>query len=89
MPKDMNKVYARCSFCGASADEVHQLIAGVGVNICDKCVRECMNILSMEEKENEDLAPEVLPTPIEMYDFLNQYVIGQDEACLLYTSRCV
>ena len=79
MPKDMNKVYARCSFCGASADEVHQLIAGVGVNICDKCVRECMKILSMEEKENEDLAPEVLPTPREMYDFLNQYVIGQDE----------
>ena len=85
MSKDMNKTYVRCSFCGALAEEVNQMIAGVGVHICDRCVRECMKILALEEDDasgsfGEELQLDALPTPKEMYDFLNQYVIGQDEA---------
>ncbi len=80
MPNYNEKIYAKCSFCGATSEEVNQMIAGTGVRICDKCVRECMKIISAEEEETEDFDAVNFPTPKEMYDYLNQYVIGQEQA---------
>ncbi len=78
MPNSNDKMYVRCSFCGATSDEVNQMIAGTGVHICDRCVRECMRILSAEGEKSELTTD--FPTPREMYDYLDQYVIGQEEA---------
>ncbi len=79
MPNYSDRIYARCSFCGATSEEVNQMIAGTGVHICDKCVRECMKIITAEEEDSENINTD-FPTPKEMYDYLNQYVIGQDTA---------
>ncbi len=79
MPNYNDRIYARCSFCGATSDEVTQMIAGTGVHICDKCVRECMKIIEAEDID-QDMMVSDFPTPRQMYDYLNQYVIGQDEA---------
>jgi len=71
-----------CSFCGKSQNEVHKLIAGPAVFICDECVRLCKDIL-VQEVPPEGVKPEKtrhLPTPHEINDHLNQYVIGQDTA---------
>ena len=74
----------RCSFCGKREDQVHRMIQGPGVRICDECVQLCMSILNdgFEDTSSsalEDL-PDQLPTPREIKDVLDQYVIGQDEA---------
>lgn len=72
-----------CSFCGKSAKEVKRLINGPGVNICDECVKVCEDILKEdpEMKETTDaMLPDKLPTPKEIKEFLDQYVIGQDNA---------
>ncbi len=70
-----------CSFCGKSQHEVRKLIAGPSVFICDECVELCNDIIREEIKE---IAPkpkgEKLPTPSEINDHLNEYVIGQDVA---------
>ena len=73
-----------CSFCGKSEKQVHRMIQGPGVRICDECVQLCMSILNdgFEDTSSsalEDL-PDQLPTPREIKDVLDQYVIGQDEA---------
>jgi len=71
-----------CSFCGKNKNEVHKLIAGPAVFICDECVKLCNDIL-VQEVSPEDVKPENarnLPTPHEINEHLNQYVIGQDTA---------
>lgn len=72
----------KCSFCGKSQKQVQQLIAGPGVYICDECVELCTEII--EERLSEGEATEVgefhLPKPKEIFEFLEQYVIGQDAA---------
>ena len=74
----------RCSFCNKTEDQVHKLIAGPnGVYICDECVEICSEII--EEEMDEEYAPDGeyainLPKPMEIKDFLDEYVIGQDEA---------
>ena len=70
MPNYSDRIYARCSFCGATSEEVNQMIAGTAVHICDKCVRECMKIITAEEEETENINTD-FPTPKEMYDYLN------------------
>ncbi len=74
----------RCSFCGKHEDQVHRMIQGPGgVRICDECVQLCMSILDdgYEETSSSALeAPDRLPTPREIKDVLDQYVIGQEEA---------
>lgn len=75
----------RCSFCGKHENQVHRMIQGPGgVRICDECVQLCMSILDdgyEEETPTETLeAPDRLPTPREIKDVLDQYVIGQEEA---------
>ncbi len=70
----------RCSFCGKSQREVKKLIAGPGVYICDRCVALCNRIIKNSERETEEHRPERLPTPREIKEFLDQYVIGQERA---------
>ena len=80
---DDGKKSLRCSFCGKHEQQVHRMIQGPGVRICDECVQLCMGILddSYEEHSSgmEDI-PDQLPTPREIKDVLDQYVIGQEEA---------
>ena len=68
-----------CSFCGKSQHEVKKLIAGPSVHICNECIDLCRDIL-VEDKSNTEVAeaqPEKLPTPAQIFEHLNQYVIGQ------------
>ncbi len=70
-----------CSFCGKSQREVRKLIAGPTVYICDECIRLCTDIIDEEnEREAADDRPRKLPTPEEITDYLDTYVIGQDYA---------
>ncbi len=72
-----------CSFCGKGQNEVKKLIAGRGVYICDECIDVCINIVSEElhqEKSNAPVFEGELPTPSKIKEFLDQYVIGQDDA---------
>ena len=76
-------MHYRCSFCNKGQEEVRRLIAGPNsVYICDECVQLCREII--EEEEPSSASPEPgparIPTPRELYDQLNQYVIGQDQA---------
>ncbi len=70
----------KCSFCGKSQKQVKKLIAGPGVYICDECIDLCNEIIEEELSESSDLGFEELPKPREIFDFLDQYVIGQDTA---------
>src|SRR5690625_1440603 len=70
-----------CSFCGKSQHEVRKLIAGPSVFICDECVDLCNDIIREEIQEaGEGGTPESLPSPQEIKEILNQYVIGQQRA---------
>ncbi|MBQ6830015.1 MAG: ATP-dependent Clp protease ATP-binding subunit ClpX [Clostridia bacterium] len=73
-----------CSFCGKAADEVYRLIAGPGVYICNECIELCSDILTggdgTSRRKNVEEDSFVLPTPHEIKEALDQYVIGQDEA---------
>ncbi|HEY5187335.1 MAG TPA: ATP-dependent Clp protease ATP-binding subunit ClpX [Actinomycetes bacterium] len=70
----------KCSFCGKSQKQVKKLIAGPGVYICDECIDLCNEIIEEELSESSDLQWDDLPKPREIYEFLDQYVIGQDSA---------
>ena len=70
----------KCSFCGKSQKQVKKLIAGPGVYICDECIDLCNEIIEEELSESSELKFDELPKPAEIFDFLNQYVVGQDTA---------
>ena len=73
----------RCSFCGKRETQVQRLIAGPGVYICSDCVSACSDLLKDEIMLDEDgklRAPENLPTPQEIKNFMDGYIIGQDQA---------
>ena len=70
----------KCSFCGKSQKQVKKLIAGPGVYICDECIDLCNEIIEEELAETSDVKLDELPKPTEIHDFLEQYVIGQDDA---------
>ena len=73
----------RCSFCGKRENQAQRLIAGPGVYICNECVQACSDLLRDEIVYDEGgnlRAPETLPTPMEIKAFMDQYIIGQDEA---------
>ncbi|MDL9944686.1 MULTISPECIES: ATP-dependent Clp protease ATP-binding subunit ClpX [unclassified Gordonia (in: high G+C Gram-positive bacteria)] len=70
----------KCSFCGKSQKQVKKLIAGPGVYICDECIDLCNEIIEEELAENGDVKLDELPKPMEIRDFLENYVIGQDTA---------
>lgn len=74
----------KCSFCGKDSSQVERIIAGPNAYICNECVSLCDEIINAEVKFDEDYFDEngdiVLSTPAEINDFLNEYVIGQDDA---------
>jgi|SRR5690625_5233837 len=70
----------KCSFCGKSQKQVKKLIAGPGVYICDECIDLCNEIIEEELGDSAELGLRELPKPQEIFDFLAEYVIGQDTA---------
>lgn len=69
-----------CSFCGKSVYEVKKLVSGRGVCICDECINLCNDIMADDKQMQMTKESAELPTPSQIYKFLNEYVIGQDEA---------
>ncbi|MDQ1629585.1 MAG: ATP-dependent Clp protease ATP-binding subunit ClpX [Actinomycetota bacterium] len=70
----------KCSFCGKSQKQVKKLIAGPGVYICDECIDLCNEIIEEELSESSELKWDELPKPMEICEFLDSYVVGQDVA---------
>ncbi|MBN5597763.1 ATP-dependent Clp protease ATP-binding subunit ClpX [Staphylococcus aureus] len=70
----------KCSFCGKDQDQVKKLVAGSGVYICIECIELCSEIVEEELAQNTSEAMTELPTPKEIMDHLNEYVIGQEKA---------
>ena len=81
MSKFEDKKQLKCSFCGKAQEQVKRLVAGPGVYICDECVALCNDIIGEDFDELTHM-PEMseLPKPKQIYDVLNQYVIGQENA---------
>ena len=78
-----DKKSLRCSFCGKAENQVHRMIQGPGVRICDECVQLCMSILDDGYEPGPEAGyetPDQLPTPREIKEVLDQYVIGQEDA---------
>ena len=70
----------KCSFCGKSQKQVKKLIAGPGVYICDECIDLCNEIIEEELSDSPEAGFSELPKPREIYEFLEDYVIGQEVA---------
>lgn len=79
MAKNEDKTIVRCSFCGKAQEDVHRIIAGPGVNICNECIELCKEIIE-EDVESTPLDLEDIPKPQDILDKLNEYVIGQQSA---------
>lgn len=75
-----DKAQQFCSFCGKSVYEVKKLVSGKDVCICDECINLCNDIMADDKKTQVKQESASLPTPSEIYKFLNEYVIGQDSA---------
>ena len=82
MARDERKS-VRCSFCGKHQEQVGRIIAGPGAYICNECVQLCMSILEEDFDEaphTDPDMPDVIPTPKEICDVLDEYIIGQEAA---------
>lgn len=80
MAKGDDKKQLKCSFCGKTQDQVKRLIAGPGVYICDECIELCSEIITDEFEEDVQIDLTSLPKPTEIKTYLDQYVIGQNDA---------
>ena len=83
MPRNDTPKNVRCSFCGKSQENVKKIVAGPGVYICDECVDLCTSIIESELYEDDEYGytlNEKIPTPREIKQILDDYVIGQEEA---------
>lgn len=80
MTKIEDKKQLKCSFCGKSQDQVRRLIAGPGVYICDECIELCSEIITDEFEDTVQVDMGNLPKPYDIKKFLDQYVVGQEEA---------
>lgn len=83
MSDNKNKEQIKCVMCGSDKDDVTRMIAGPGVYICDECIDLCSELLHddmYDEDDNNELSLETLPTPKQLKEHLDQYVIGQDRA---------
>ena len=76
--KDNNTLF--CSFCGKNQHEVKKLIAGPTVFVCDECVELCMDIIKEDTKNNKSKLKKDTPKPSEIKKYLDDFVIGQDNA---------
>ena len=85
-PTDSNEQLL-CSFCGKSQRQVKKLIAGPGVYICDECIDLCNEIIDEELAAPPAFDLENLPKPREIYDVLDEYVVGQDPPSARCRSR--
>ncbi len=70
----------KCSFCGKSQKQVKKLIAGPGVYICDECIDLCNEIIEEEFSATEEITFTELPKPVEINSYLDDYVVGQEDA---------
>ncbi|MDR0950955.1 MAG: ATP-dependent Clp protease ATP-binding subunit ClpX [Candidatus Ancillula sp.] len=70
----------KCSFCGRSPNQVRRMISGEFANICDECIETCNDLVAQEFVRLESERKKQLPTPREIYGFLDSYIIGQDSA---------
>ena len=70
----------KCSFCGKSQKQVKKLIAGPGVYICDECIDLCNEIIEEEFSVSEEITFTELPKPVEINSYLDDYVVGQEDA---------
>ncbi len=70
----------KCTFCGKTQKQVRKLIAGPSVYICDECIGLCNEILDEEFAEAVEQELTELPKPREIFDFLEQYIVGQTQA---------
>ncbi|MBU5487495.1 ATP-dependent Clp protease ATP-binding subunit ClpX [Clostridium sp. MSJ-8] len=80
MPKFDDKKQLKCSFCGKNQDQVKRLIAGPGVYICDECIELCSEIIADETEETLEFESRTLSKPQEIKEYLDQYVVGQEDA---------
>ena len=85
MSKNDEMKQNRCSFCGKRPDDVERMIAGPGVYICNECVDLCLGVLGREDERHQHQSmslrtPDHLPTPREIKEYLDQYIIGQEQA---------
>ena len=83
MAKTDERKPVRCSFCGKHQEQVTRIIAGPGAYICNECVQLCMSILEDAQLPGDQSCPDmpdVIPTPREIRDILDQYIIGQEDA---------
>ncbi len=80
MIKQKNENGKTCSFCGKKAEHARRLIAGPGVYICDECVNVCKRMIDEEDDILTSAILDNIPNPKEIKGYLDQYVIGQDEA---------
>ncbi|MCG2807092.1 MAG: ATP-dependent Clp protease ATP-binding subunit ClpX [Coriobacteriia bacterium] len=81
-PKSEGSEHLKCSFCGKGQRQVRKLIAGPGVYICDECIELCNDIVEDElaEPTTMPFTEDLLPTPVEIFEALNEYVVGQERA---------
>ena len=78
---DQNTEELSCSFCSKNKDEVSRLIAGPGVYICDECIDSCYNLIQEQSiKDKKDQHQDWNYTPKDLFNSLNEYVIGQSHA---------
>ncbi len=83
MARNDERKSVRCSFCGKHQEQVERIIAGPGAYICNECVHLCMSILDDVYEPDESISPEipdVIPTPREIREVLDEYIVGQEEA---------
>ena len=78
----------KCAFCGKSQKQVKKLIAGPGVHICDECIELCNEIVDEEFGQAAEVGLEELPIPRDIRAFLDEYVVGQEQAKKVWPLRC-
>lgn len=75
-----NEEIPRCTFCGKTEHQVRKLVAGPNASICDECIALCVDIISEERVKDAQVNALTLPKPAQIFDYLNRYVVGQENA---------
>ena len=83
-----NEDIPRCTFCGKTERQVRKLVAGPNASICDECIALCVDIISEERSKDAEVNSLSLPKPTQIFDYLNRYVIGQEEAKRALSVAC-